>query len=57
MRDELVIEEMATRAIQERVDEAFRTAMRRAIDTGKEITPTVVSKKPGTKNPKIVFAF
>jgi hypothetical protein len=27
MRDELVIEEMAVRAIQERMDEAFRAAM------------------------------
>jgi hypothetical protein len=57
MRDELVIEEMAVRAIQERMDEAFRAAMQRAIDIGEECTPTVVSKKPGTKNPKIVLAF
>jgi hypothetical protein len=56
MQDELVIEEMAVRAIQERVDEAFRAAMQRAIDTGEENTPTVVSKKPGTKNPRVVYA-
>ena len=36
------------------MDEAF--AMQRAIDAGEENTPTVVSKKPGTKNPRIVFA-
>jgi hypothetical protein len=45
---ELVIEEMVVRAIQERMDEA--------IDTGEENTPTVVSKKPGTKYPKAVVA-
>jgi hypothetical protein len=56
MRDELVIEEMVVRAIQERMDEAFRAAMQRAIDTGEENTPTVVSKKPGTKYPKAVVA-
>ncbi len=56
MRDELVIEEMAVRAIQEKMDEAFRAAMQRAIDTGEENTPTGVSKKPSTKSPKIVVA-
>jgi hypothetical protein len=56
MRDELVIEEMAVRAIQERMDEAFRAAMQRAIDTGDERTSSTVSKKPGTKNPKTVLA-
>jgi hypothetical protein len=54
MRDELVIEEMVVRTIQERMDEAFRAAMQRAIDTGEENTPTVVSKNPGTKCPKAV---
>ena len=53
---ELVIEEMVVCAIQERMDEAFRAAMQRAIDTGEENTPTVVSKKPGTKYPKAVVA-
>jgi hypothetical protein len=57
MRDELIIEEMAVRAIQERMDEAFRAAMQKAIDAGEENTPTAVSKKPSTKNPKVVFAF
>ena len=38
------------------MDEAFRAAMQRAIDAGEESAPTVASKKPGTKNPKIVFA-
>jgi hypothetical protein len=56
MRDEMVIEELAVRAIQERMDEAFRTAMQRAVKAGQENTPTVVSKKPGTKYPKVVFA-
>jgi hypothetical protein len=36
MRDELVIEEMTVRAIQEKMDEAFRAAMQRAIDIGEE---------------------
>jgi hypothetical protein len=57
MRDELIIEEMALRAIQERMDEAFRAAMQKAIDTGEENTSTAISKKPGTKNPKVVLAF
>jgi hypothetical protein len=56
MRDELVIEEMAVRAIQEKMDEAFRAAMKRAISKGEENTPTSVSKRPGTKNPRVVFA-
>ena len=45
MRDEMVIEELAVRAIQERMDEAFRTAMQRAVEAGQENTPTVISKK------------
>jgi hypothetical protein len=57
MRDELVIEEMAVRAIQEKMDEAFRAAMQRAIATGEESTPTGVSKKPSTKKPIVVLAF
>ena len=56
MRDELVIEEMAVRAMQEKMDEAFRAAMERAISKGEENTSTIVSKKPGTKNPRVVFA-
>ena len=34
MMDELVIEEMSTRAVQEKMDEAFRFAMQRAINAG-----------------------
>jgi hypothetical protein len=48
---------MSLRETQEKMDEAFRAAMQRAIDAGEENTPTAVSKKPGTRNPKIVFAF
>jgi hypothetical protein len=57
MRDELFVEEMSLRETQEKMDEAFRAAMQRAIDAGEENTPTAVSKKPGTRNPKIMFAF
>jgi hypothetical protein len=56
MRDEMVNEELAVRAIQERMDEAFRGAMQRAVEAGQEHAPTVVSKKPGTKYPKVVLA-
>ena len=56
MRDELTIEQLTARVIQEKMDKAFRAAMQRAIETGEENTFTVVSKKPGTKNPKIVLA-
>ena len=55
MRDELTIEQLAVRAIQEKMDEAFRAAMQRAIETGEENTPTLVSKRPGTKNQKIMM--
>ena len=55
MRDELFIEEMSMRQTREKMDEAFRAAMQRAIDAGEENTPTAVSKKPDTKNPKIVL--
>ena len=53
--DELFSEEMSLRAVQKKMDEAFCAAMQRAIDAGDENTPTIVSKKPGTKNPMIVF--
>jgi len=56
MVDELVLEEKSLRAMQQKMDDAFCAAMQRAINAGKEITPTVVSKNPGTKKPKIVFA-
>ena len=50
--DELHLDELSLPMTQEKMDEAFRTAMQRAIDAGEEKTPTVVSKKPGTRNPK-----
>ena len=56
MMDELLIEELAVRRLQEKMDEAFRAAMQKAINAGEETTPTVVSKKPGTRIPKIVLA-
>jgi len=55
-RDELIIEEISTRATQEKMDDAFRNAMQRAIRTGQEFVPTVVSKVPGTRRPKVVLA-
>jgi hypothetical protein len=56
MMDEVAIEELAVRAVQEKMDDAFRAAMQRAINAGDEHTLTVVSKKPGTRNPKVVLA-
>jgi 20S proteasome alpha/beta subunit len=56
MMDELAIEELSVRAIVEKMDEAFRAAMQRAINAGEETTPTVISKTPGTRNPKVVLA-
>ena len=53
---ELHLEELSLRMTQEKMDDAFRTAMQRAIDAGEENTPTVVSKKPGTRNPKSIIA-
>jgi hypothetical protein len=52
MREEWFIKERESR---ERMDEAFCAAMQRAIDAGEENAPTVVSKKPGTRNPKVVL--
>jgi hypothetical protein len=46
MQDELVIEEMTVRAIQERMDEAFRAAMQRAIDIGESLVPRCGDIKP-----------
>ena len=54
--DELHLDELSSRIEQEKMDEAFRTAMQRAIDAGEENTPTIVSKKPGTRNPKSIMA-
>jgi hypothetical protein len=56
MMDELAMEEMSIRAMLEKMDEAFCTALQRAISLGEERASTVVSKKPGTRNPKIVLA-
>ena len=53
MMEELHLEELSLRMTQEKMDDAFRTAMQRAIDAGEEKTPTVVSKKPGTRNPVV----
>jgi hypothetical protein len=53
--DKLHLEELSTRIMQEKLDDAFRTAMQRAIDAGEEKTPSVVSKKPGTRNPKSII--
>jgi hypothetical protein len=53
--DELHLDELSLRIAQEKMDEAFRIAMQRAIEAGEETTPTVVSKKPGTRNPKSVI--
>jgi hypothetical protein len=55
MMNKLLIEELSVRATQEKMDEAFRAAMQRAINTGAENTPTAVSKKPSTRNPKVVL--
>jgi hypothetical protein len=55
MRDELIIEDMSTRASQEKMDDAFREAMYRAIRAGQEFVPTVVSTEPGTRRPKVVL--
>lgn len=53
--DELLAEERAVRRLQEKMDDAFRVAMQRAIKLGEETTPTVISKKPGTRRPKIIL--
>ena len=44
--DEIHLEEVSLRIMQEKMDVAFRTAMQRAIDAGEEKTSTVVSKVP-----------
>jgi hypothetical protein len=54
--DELHLDELSSRIEQEKMDEAFRSAMQRVIDAGEENTPTIVSKKPGTRNPKSIMA-
>jgi hypothetical protein len=54
--DELRFDELSLRMTQEKMDDAFRAAMQRAIDAGEEKTPIEVSKKPGTRNPKSIIA-
>jgi hypothetical protein len=54
--DELLAEERAVRRLQEKMDDAFRAALQKAINAGDENALTVVSKKPGTRNPKIISA-
>jgi hypothetical protein len=54
--DEFQLEELSIRRTQEKMDEAFCAAMQGAIKAGTEHTPTVVSKRPGTRNPKSVMA-
>jgi hypothetical protein len=50
--NELHLEELSSRIAQEKMDDAFRIAIQRAIDAGEEKTPSVVSRKPGNRNPK-----
>ena len=52
MIDDLHLEEVSVRVSIEKMDEAFCSAMQTAFYAGAEDVPTVVSKKPGTKNPK-----
>ena len=54
-RDELVIEDMSIRRSHEKMDDAFREVMRRAIETGTEFVPTVVSTTPGRNRLKVVL--
>jgi hypothetical protein len=56
MSDDIKIEEARIRAAQEKMDEAFCDAMHRAIRTGQETVPTVVSRAPGTQRPIVVLA-
>jgi hypothetical protein len=49
MMDELLIEEMSVRAIQQKNG--------RSISRCNANTPTAVSKKPGTRNPKVVLGW
>ena len=56
MSDEFTIEEARMRAMQEKMDDAFRDAMHRAIRAGQEFVPTIVSAEPGTRMPKVVLA-
>jgi hypothetical protein len=53
--DELHLEELSSRIAQEKMDDAFRAAMQRAINAGEEKTPTAVSRQPSTGNPKSII--
>ena len=55
MSVEPLIEELSVRATKEKMDEAFRAANDKRINAGAIYTATVVSKKPGTRNPKVVL--
>jgi hypothetical protein len=55
MRDELVLEELRMRECLVKMDEAFRTAMLKAIDAGEECAPTAICTKPSTRNPVVVL--
>ena len=52
MMDEFHLEELSARITQEKMDDAFCTAMQRAIDAGEEKMPTVVLKQPDTGSTK-----
>jgi hypothetical protein len=54
--DELLFEELSFRRTLEKMDDAFCEAMQSAIDAGVENKPIVVSKRPGTRNPRTVIA-
>jgi hypothetical protein len=56
MMDELLIEKLSVRSILEKMDEAFRAAMQRAINVGRKTPRPLSRKKPGTRNPKVVLA-
>jgi hypothetical protein len=55
MTDEIGMEELRIRASLEKMDDAFRVAMLKAIAAGEELAPTAISKKPCTRRPIFVF--
>jgi hypothetical protein len=55
--DEFVVEELRWRATLEKMDEAFCTAMLKAIDAGEECPPIAICTEPGTRNPIIAPAY
>jgi hypothetical protein len=52
MMDELHLEELSVRMMLVKMDDAFCEALQRAINAGTE-NVAVVSKQPGTRNPKL----